>query len=418
MDLLSLLAAVGTVATCCKGVYDVSGIVIRELNKLRGLPTPRALAFLQDLGCRSDADIRRLVERWDAPAGLTADKREDVIALLINLARGARSHTTHGTATSSFARCTDVISALLTDLRPARHQGQPIGPGWKEWRLERFLGKGAFGEVWLGRNPGVHEPAAFKFFTQPEAREWLAREQHALYEVAKRLGRHPNIIEFKNVVVEDQDYPFLVLEYVGGGSLEEWILSRPELRPALDKREIVQEVARGLARAHGVGIYHHDLKPANVLLTLEPAAHAKIADFGLGEVGSEGEPPAEANVSAAGPVGTWMYLPPEALEPFARPRPAAYDVFALGVLWYQLVVEQLERPPYDFAERLKQAGADGPTVRLIGRCLAHPDRRFNDAVALVDALDGTLPPDEDWEPPADGFDVRELARGYLASRSR
>jgi hypothetical protein len=83
-----------------------------------------------------------------------------------------------------------------------------------------------------------------------------------------------------------------------------------------------------------------------------------------------------------------------------------------------LEVEKLERPPYDFAEQLRAAGCDGQTVRLIGRCLAHPDRRFADACALEDALAERLPPDEDWQVPADGFDVRQLAREYLLSLSR
>jgi hypothetical protein len=69
-------------------------------------------------------------------------------------------------------------------------------------------------------------------------------------------------------------------------------------------------------------------------------------------------------------VGTSMYLPPEALEPFARRQPARDNLFALGVLWYQLLVERLERPPYDYPEQLQQAGADSHTIRLISRCLA------------------------------------------------
>src|SRR5437879_6153772 len=117
-------------------------------------------------------------------------------------------------------------------------------------------------------------------------------------------------------------------------------------------------------------------------------------------------------------VGTNMYLPPEALEPFAERRPTQDDVFALGVLWYQLEVERLERPPYDFVEQLQQKNVHGPTIRLIGRCLAHPERRFADACALEDALHQILPPDEDWVVPEGCFDVRDLAREYLSSLAR
>jgi tRNA A-37 threonylcarbamoyl transferase component Bud32 len=416
-SLLSLLAAAGTVISFCAGAYDVCGIVRRVLNKLCSESAKTVLAFLNDLGCRSDAEIRRLVEQWQPPRPLEDAKREELIALLLNLAHGARAQTTRGTPTSSFARCADLVTLLLNNLQPKRRKGQEVGPGWRAWKLERFLGMGAFGEVWLGRNPGVPKPRAFKFFTHPDARQWLLREQETLNQVGRRLGKHDNILELDNVVSEDQEYPFLVLEYVGGGSLEEWILSKPEARLPLDKRAAVEDVVRGLAQAHARGIHHRDLKPANVLLTTDPEVRAKIADFGLGEVSGDGAP-VGGQASLGTVVGTGMYLPPEALDPFASHLPARDDVFAVGVLWYQLEVERLERPPYDFAEQLRLAGSEKLTGRLISRCLAHPDRRFADACALEDALVGSVPPDEDWQVPADGFDVRPLARAYFASLSR
>jgi serine/threonine protein kinase len=416
--LVSFLTAVGTVVSCCAGICDVYGIVRRVLNKLRTQPAEMVRAFLNDLGCRSDTEIRRLVEQWDSPRPLEEAEREELIALLLNLAHGTRASTTRGTLTSSFTRCADLLTQLMSNLQLKRHRGQAVGPGWREWKLERFLGMGAFGEVWLGRNPGFHKPRAFKFFTQPDARQWLLREQEMLNQLGRRLDKHDNILELVNVVCEDQEYPFLVLEYVGGGSLEEWILSKPEARLPLKKRAAVEDVVRGLARAHARGIHHRDLKPANVLLTADPEVRAKIADFGLGEVSGDGAP-TDGRSSLGGVVGTSMYLPPETLDLFASPKPAQNDVFAVGVLWYQLEVERLERPPYDFAEQLRLAGSEKPTIRMIGRCLAHPDRRFADACALEDALSvAGPPPDEDWQVPADGFDVRPLARAYFASLSR
>jgi serine/threonine protein kinase len=303
-------------------------------------------------------------------------------------------------------------------VQPKRHRGEAVGVGWADWKLEKFLGMGSFGEVWQGRNVGFHEPEAFKFFTQDGARDWLSREQQALNEVGRRLGKHPNIIEFKNVVIADQKWPFLVLEYIAGGSLEEWILSKPEDWTALNKQAIVEGVVTGLASAHRKGIFHRDLKPANVMLTAGLDIQAKIGDFGLGQVQTE-DSPADAELRSQGMlVGTNMYLPPEALEPLAERRPAQDDVFALGVLWYQLEMERLERPPYDFADQLRQKGLHAHTIRLISRCLAHPERRFTDACALEDALKGVLPPETPWEVPEGCFDVSGLAREYLCSLAR
>ena len=72
-------------------------------------------------------------------------------------------------------------------------------------------------------------------------------------------------------------------------------------------------------------------------------------------------------------VGTEMYLPPEASSHGVL-DPAQQDIFALGVTWYQLLVSKLERPPYDFAERMKEFIDDGRTIKLLSRCLAHPSR--------------------------------------------
>ena len=93
-------------------------------------------------------------------------------------------------------------------------------------------------------------------------------------------------------------------------------------------------------------------------------------------------------------VGTGLYLPPEALQGLTRRSPMQDDVFALGVIWYQLAVETLERPPYDFAGRLRAHGVDTYTISLIERCLAHPDRRFPNSVALDVALSVVVPPPE------------------------
>ena len=109
-----------------------------------------------------------------------------------------------------------------------------------------------------------------------------------------------------------------------------------------------------------------------------------------------------------------MYWPPEAHE-FGAPRQLGQDdVFALGVIWYQLIVNRLERPPYDYEEVLRASGQDTHTVRLIARCLAHPDRRFANAGQLEEAMTGADLPR--WPPVPDGcYDVSHLVREYIAT---
>jgi serine/threonine protein kinase len=154
-----------------------------------------------------------------------------------------------------------------------------------------------------------------------------------------------------------------------------------------------------------------------VLLSAGTDPDPKIADFGLSRVEPERPDEASSYVSQAVVVGTRMYLPPEAADPYELRTPAQDDVFAFGVVWYQVLTGRIERPPYDYADRLQKEGVDSRTVRLLSRCLAHPTRRFADAGELLEALE-VDPIPEAWAAPEGCFDVGPLAREYLGSLSR
>ncbi|MCS6849687.1 MAG: serine/threonine protein kinase [Gemmataceae bacterium] len=363
---------------------------------------------MADLGNPTDKTIRILVAEW-AKDRVAPQQCEELIALLINLARGARVITSSGRLHSGYARSENLIEELVNHLRPHRRQGEILGTGW---RLERYLGRGSYGEVWLGLNEDFPAPRAFKFFTTPckQSLTSIRREKANLANVLQRLGRHPNIVEFIDVANDDHG-AFAVLEYVGGGSLEDWIREEPSKREVLEKDEVIRGIIAGLARAHSQGIYHCDLKPANVLLTDGPWPQPKIADFGLATVASP-ITPAPPPLSSGGPVGTAMYLPPEADDGLHPRNPAQDDVFAVGVIWYQLVVERIERPPYNFAERLETHQLDPHRIGLIARCLAEPNRRFRNAQELEEMLQGVEA--LECESPSGCFNVHPLLREYLA----
>jgi eukaryotic-like serine/threonine-protein kinase len=376
----------------------------------------KVIDALVSIGNLSDSDIRKRVDELARLKKLPTVEAEELTALLINLAHGTRFHTTHGTLRSSFVRCETLLDQLLTCVLPKRRKGEPVAEnGMPDWKLERFLGMGSFGEVWEARSPAYPESRAVKFFTNPDSMQWIRAEQQTLFHVKQQLPSHPNLVSFIDVGLTGKPFPYLVLEYASGGSMEDWILSHESDRPALDRRILIEGVIRGLAEAHEHGIAHRDLKPANILLaesggTVLP----KIADFGLGRVATQ-RAGSSALASRGGVVGTTIYLPPEALQPFVKRIPEQDDVFAVGVVWYQLLVGRLERPPYDFADRLREHLADTQTIRMIERCLAQPARRFKDAGELEQAVD-LLPPLPIWEPPMDCFDVQHLAREYLASK--
>jgi serine/threonine protein kinase len=412
--LQGLAAAVGTVQTS----YNLYHWLSQRLRKWGHEKTAREIKQLLDsLGCVAESAVRKLIADWarDHPE-LTAMQQEELTAILVNLTRGARFLSTQGTPRSSFLRSARLIDQLLDNLHPVCQRGDLVGPG-QPWKLERYLGHGAFGEVWMARNPDYPVKRAYKFFTHPEAQAWVRREKDNLWQLLLRLGQQPQIVQFLDVAV-NQERPYVALEYVGGGSLEDWILEDASTRAKFDKHEIVCSLAAGLAEAHRQQIFHRDLKPANVLLTEGLDVRAKIADFGLAQVGQSIENVAgrSAQSSRAMLVGTSMYLPPEAQDLAVVRAPAQDDVFAFGVLWYQLLVEKLERPPYDFSERLADHGMDTHTRYMLARCLAHPSRRYPDASVLEEELDDIAPPD--WHVPTGMLDVQHLAREYLAGLSR
>jgi serine/threonine protein kinase len=372
--------------------------------------------LLSQLGTVTPQSVVDLVERQlGNDEQITDDQRAELVQVLIQLTKGARTLTTHGTPRSSYVRCEKLIDQLLRGLEVKRKKGESVAPG-QNWVLEQFLGLGAFGEVWLAVNQKnkALPRRAYKFFTQEKATEWLLQENNSLSAVMAQLGDHPGIARLEDVCVEGQ-FPFLAFEYVGGGSLEDWLFEDASVRPPLDVYELMQAVVCAVAEAHRKKIYHHDLKPANILLTNSEKVLPKVTDFGLAT--AEPAPGGGASVGASlglVQVGTPMYWPPEAHEMGTTRKLGQDDVFALGVIWYQLVVNRLERPPYDFEEVLRTWGQDTHTVRLISRCLAHPDRRFANAGELEQAMSSADLPR--WPPVPDGcYDVSHVVREYIAT---
>jgi serine/threonine protein kinase len=417
--IVSLLGAFSTAKDVLEVSTTVMDWVVEKINTWsKATPSKKIDDQLDKIARVTEAEIRGAADKafTGKKIAISAEQREELIGILINMTRNVRARNSYGVMRSSFLRSERLLDQLLSDVEPARRWGEPVTSG-NPWTLQRYLGMGSFGEVWMARNPHYPIPKAYKFFTRPEFREWLRREQKTLVEVLKRLGDHENIVKFLGVQMDGCDFPYLELEYLGGGSLEEWILEEEGLRPAIDRHEIVRQVVTGLAAAHEHQISHRDLKPANILLSEGPDAQIKIADFGLAKISGPPRAGASALASLAGMVGTSLYLPPEAQLRGVRRSPFQDDVFAVGVIWYQLLVGAIERPPYDFAARLRAEGIDPATIEMIERCLAHPDRRYPNAVALeFDLNDITdIPP---IQSPIPGVpDVQHLVREYLFSLS-
>jgi tRNA A-37 threonylcarbamoyl transferase component Bud32/tetratricopeptide (TPR) repeat protein len=271
----------------------------------------------------------------------------------------------------------------------------PTLPGFV---IERELGRGATGVVYLAREHALDRHVAVKLFPKnslvdPHAREhWLAE--------ARALSRVPldHVVAIHRVD-ETEEFLYLVLEYVPGGTLKQRLT---EPLPPRDAARFVGTIARAVGLFHSRGLSHLDLKPSNLLLDGEPGApwyavSPKISDFGIARL--EGEPGA-TETGANGPKGTPSYMAPEQVVALPGTIGPAADIHALGAILYHLLTG---RPPFQgasSAETLDQVRNQDPVPprRLNGRiprdletvcltCLEKaPHRRYRTAEALADDL--------------------------------
>ena len=198
------------------------------------------------------------------------------------------------------------------------------------YQIVRELGAGATSKVFLAQDPFAGREVALKIMV-PAALK--SPEDGAFYRKmflneAALAGKlvHPHIAHIYDAVVED-DFSYIVMEYVEGGTLEKYCKVESLLEPA-EVAEIVFKCVRALAFAHEKGLVHRDIKPGNILHAGK--ANVKLADFGLAIDKS-----ADRTVLAAG-AGSPAYMAPELLAAAAEPS-ILTDIYALGVVMYDLL---------------------------------------------------------------------------------
>jgi hypothetical protein len=277
-----------------------------------------------------------------------------------------------------------------------KHTRPPIEiPGFK---IERFLGAGAYGEVWVGTDRNTGRRVAIKFFAHRHGVDWslLSREVEKLVF----LSADRYVVQLLEVGW-DSDPPYYVMEYIESGSLDDLLRDHGPL-PVGEAVDMFREICVGLSHAHGKGVLHCDLKPANILLDQDH--RPRLADFGQSRLSSEQTPA----------LGTLFYMAPEQADLTAVPD-VRWDVYALGAILHCMLVgepphrteritEQIESAA-DLPDRLARyrrtihttpppighrrvSGVDRPLAEIIERSLAlNPEDRFTNVQQIISALD-------------------------------
>ena len=230
---------------------------------------------------------------------------------------------------------TDVVSEKGRATRKLQEPEDPrVGNVYDGYLVGELLARGGMGAVYHGERVSDGLPVVVKFLAQHLAQnEGLRQRFRREGEVLQRLPVHPNVVGVLALCPEDHPEPYLVMEFVDGLSLERVLIERWSL-PWQEAVKIAVQVAEGLSAAHAHGIFHRDVKPANVLVTRDDVV--KLVDFGLAK-----DTFATTLTRPGTRLGTPYYMAPEQWG--NNDMDARCDVFALGATLYHLLVGE---PPF------------------------------------------------------------------------
>ncbi len=259
------------------------------------------------------------------------------------------------------------------------------------YALERELGRGGMGAVFLARDVQLDRPVAIKVLppelgVRPELRERFLRETRTAASFS-----HPNIVGVHSVD-ESPGLLFFVMSFIEGETLTERVRRQGPL-PVPDAIRLLQEVAWALSYAHGRGVVHRDIKPDNILLE-RATGRALVMDFGIAR-----------SVTASGltqvgeAIGTPHFMSPE--QAAGETVDGRSDLYSLGVVGYFALTGRL---PFDgptaqavMVAQISQTATPiapfrpelpAPLGQAVDRCLAKaPEARFASGEALVEALE-------------------------------
>lgn len=202
-------------------------------------------------------------------------------------------------------------------------------PQISRYRLLRTLGRGAMGVVYLGYDEAIDRQVAIKTIhrTLLEGRdgaEWLERFRREVRAAGRCL--HPNIVTVFEYG-EETGVPYIVMEYVQGRELRDYLKDRQPL-PLANAVAVTVQVLHALNHAHASGVVHRDIKPGNIILL--PDSQVKVSDFGIARV------EATSGMTQQGmTVGTPAYMAPEQFSGREADRRA--DIYATGVVLFEML---------------------------------------------------------------------------------
>jgi serine/threonine protein kinase len=247
---------------------------------------------------------------------------------------------------------TETCSRCQAIRDPSTYVGEQIG----QWRLEKPLGEGGMAVVYLARHVMLGSKVAIKLLRSDLNNKRDVIERFRTEALAASHLRHENVIQVLDFGFQKGIGFYMVLEFLEGNDLETHMVEAPMSSEFVFG--VTKQIAEGLQAAHSAGIIHRDLKPSNIFLVPRPNQTiplVKILDFGIAKI-QEAEflEDNQQNLTKTGTVlGTPFYISPEQLT--RRPGVelgASVDIYALGVIVYQMITGKLPIEEPSIAEQM------------------------------------------------------------------
>lgn len=388
---------VGTAIPMQRTVYALAKhatvAAYRVINGQFAEAQPEAMVALSNLSYAEAHDIaRRELDRTSMGQAQKDELVNYLAALPMTSRQALRRSGDDGHVTTMVSQVPQSAEemAKFVPIRAPRFQ-----PNFKlqghDFKLDTLLGMGGFAEVWKAYPTEFNRnrPVALKFCFDKALLAGFKNEIRAL----DKIGAHDPTKDFVQLMQTNftADPPFLVFEYMDGGSLVNWIEGFGKAKPQVrDVMSVMKMATRAMQVAHENQIVHRDLKPANLMMSSD--GRVKITDFGIGYALAQSEPAGDDTDTAIAKSAyfpgafTPMYADPMK-DPAEGPNPRD-DVYALGVIFFQLLMGSVMLKMHgNWQSYLRHAQVDADLIRFIETCTAPRMERYENAGAMLAALE-------------------------------
>jgi len=279
-----------------------------------------------------------------------------------------------------------------TQLQKTLVRSQIELPEFGRYKIEKELGRGAMGVVYLGRDPKIDRQVAIKTLDYSQfSKKELTTVKSRFFREAQAAGRlsHSNIVTVYDMG-EEQDFAFIAMDYVSGVPLSDFTVA-DALLPVAEVYRIIQIVAQALDYAHRQNIVHRDIKPGNIMYDADKR-QVKITDFGIARITDS------VKTRTGSFLGSPSYMAPEQMT--GAHVDGRADIYSLGVSFYQLLTgslpykaDSLANLAYKITNEkfrpVREVRADLPasTTRIVNKALQkNPEKRYASGAEMVAAL--------------------------------